>query len=175
MKRRKMKKQNDFIALSANEEYNKVIGGFVWIIFTDLPKDVFIREYAYELSNMKPYIILSTEHLKIIVESHNSEERHERWMKRNLSNYDVDDPDFYEHHPDQSYEHHLIDEMMFKEQISKLFEYMERLSSKQRSRLTKYFLQEKTLDEIAKEEGISRQAVMLTIDTAIKKLKKMLK
>lgn len=175
MKRRKMKKEIDFIALSANEEYDKVIGGFVWIIFTDLPKDVFIREYAYELTKMKPYIILSMEHLKIIVESHNSEERHERWMKRNLSNYDIDDPDFYEHHPDQSYEHHLIDEMMFKEQISKLFKYMERLSSKQRSRLTKYFLQEKTLDEIAKEEGISRQAVMLTIDTAIKKLKKMLK
>ena len=63
--------------------------------------------------------------------------------------------------------------MMFKEQISKLFGYMERLSSKQRSRLTKYFLEEKTFAEIAKEEGVSRQSVMLTINTAIKKLRKM--
>ena len=38
-----MKKEIDFIALSANEEYDKVIGGFVWIIFTDLPKDVFLK------------------------------------------------------------------------------------------------------------------------------------
>ena len=50
MKRRKMKKEIDFIALSANEEYDKVIGGFVWIIFTDLPKDVFLKELGGKMA-----------------------------------------------------------------------------------------------------------------------------
>lgn len=175
MKRRKVKKKNDFVALLAFEEYGHAVGGFVWIIFTDIPEDILIKKYSQELSLMKPYIILSKEHYRIIAKFNNIEEKHNRWSKRHLSRFNADDPDFYEHHPEQAYENDLIGQIMLKDQIMEIFKYMEKLTDLQKSRLSKYFLEEKTFDEIAQEEGVSRQVVMLTIDTAIKKLKKMLK
>lgn len=53
-------------------------------------------------------------------------------------------------------------------------EVMTTLNENQRNVITKYYFDEMTLGEIAKERGISRQAVQQTISSGINKIKKYL-
>lgn len=55
-----------------------------------------------------------------------------------------------------------------------LLEAIEKLKPIQRERLIKYYFQEKNASQIAKEEGVSSQAVDKSLVAAIENLKKLL-
>lgn len=161
--------------INVKHEYGKNIDNTKFIVFTDLEEEELYSRYGEYLAQFKPFIVLSNSHFNIFQEMRRNDDKFKKRNRLHGTYYDINDLDFYEHHPEQAYENDLIDQIMLKDQIMEIFKYMEKLTDLQKSRLSKYFLEEKTFDEIAQEEGVSRQAVMFTINVAIKKLQKMVK
>lgn len=64
------------------------------------------------------------------------------------------------------------DIVLMNELTERLYKGIDKLSSKQRSRLIYYYFHKKTFAEIAEKEGCSYQAVQQSIEDAKKKLKK---
>lgn len=63
----------------------------------------------------------------------------------------------------------IVEEKIIKEELKKA---INKLSSSQKNRIIKYYFENKTLDEIAKEENASHQAISKSIIAGIKQIKK---
>ena len=57
-------------------------------------------------------------------------------------------------------------------EIEELYEAINELSDIQKRRIRKYFFEDKTFEEIAKEENCTKRAVKFTIDIALEKISK---
>ena len=64
----------------------------------------------------------------------------------------------------------IEDTIINKDTILALKKYINELSDIQRRRLKKYYFEDKTLEQIAKEEGCTKRAVKFSIDIALEKI-----
>lgn len=68
----------------------------------------------------------------------------------------------------------MEDEFIQKATFKELKRAINRLPEPQRTRVKKYYFQEKTLEQIGNEEGCTKVAIKLSIDSALSNLKKYL-
>lgn len=68
----------------------------------------------------------------------------------------------------------MEDEFIQKATFEELKRAINRLPEPQRTRVKKYYFQEKTLEQIGNEEGCTKVAIKLSIDSALSNLKKYL-
>ena len=66
----------------------------------------------------------------------------------------------------------IEDKLISDFEIQELYEAINELSDIQKRRIRKYFFEDKTFDEIAKEENCTKRAVKFTIDIALEKISK---
>lgn len=66
----------------------------------------------------------------------------------------------------------IEDKLISDFEIQELYESINKLSDIQKRRIRKYFFEDKTFDEIAKEENCTKRAVKFTIDIALEKILK---
>ena len=98
--------------------------------------------------------------------------KHKMRAIRSIHIFDVDE-EFEEHHPEvatQSYE----DEYEYQVEIEKIHQAIQKLKPIQKERIIKFFFEDKSMRQIAEEEGINHSAVSKSIASAIENLKKFL-
>lgn len=66
----------------------------------------------------------------------------------------------------------IVEEKIMKENLNKI---IEELPNIQQRRLKKYYYEEKTFEEIAKEENCTKRAVKFSVDIALKKISQKIK
>jgi len=69
----------------------------------------------------------------------------------------------------------IEDKLISDFEVEELYEAINELSNIQKRRIRKYFFENKTFEEIAKEENCTKMAVKFTVDNALEKISKKLK
>lgn len=163
----------DCKVISTNSEYPSYTGIEKWIIITDLTEEELNIKYSEQVNPLRPFIILSRSFGKVRNKYIRNENKHRMRAVRTIEPFDYDDELLVAHHPEiirDTFE----DDYIFRQDCLLLQEAISRLNENQKKRLTQFFFEGKSYAEIGKEEGVTYQAVQLSVEGAIKKLRKIL-
>lgn len=154
-------------------EYENHTGDEHYAIVTSLTEKEFDEKYG-EIANCyyAPYLLLSPEQGDAIIEYQNIEAKYRMRNLRFGHAFDINDGEFEEHHPELAIEIDFVEKIELQDNIKKLKFAMTKLNQKQKKRIIDYFFYNKTYEQIAVEEGVTKQSIDESIKTAIKKLKK---
>ena len=158
-------------------EYPQYTGVEKWIIITDLTEEELNSKYAEQIEPLRPFIILSRSFGEIRDDFRRNEKKHYMRSVRSCSIYDFSE-ETEEHHPEivsYSLEKEVLlneEEQLLAQKMELVQEYIARLKPIQRERLMKFFFENKSMREIAEEEGVNHSTVSKSINAAIKKIKK---
>lgn len=154
-------------------EYEGYTGKERFAIVTSLTEEEFDEKFGeVAKSEYAPYLLLSPEQGDAITEYQNVEAKYRMRNLRYGHAFDINDGEFEEHHPEMAVETDPIEEIILQDNIQKLRQVLCNLSEKQKSRIIKYFFYNKSLENIAAEEGVDFTSVRESINSAIKKLRK---
>ncbi len=160
-------------------EYEGYIGEEQWAIVSELTEKELLEKYPDIVSRYMPFVLLSVEQGKAVYEYRRNESK---FYKRSLNNEDAfgyDDeltgvfhsevvvPSFVEQQITEEYE-----ENRYQLKMKLLDKALSSLTEKQYKYLIARYVASKSAREIAKEEGVSHQAIEKHLNTAIKKVKK---
>ncbi len=160
-------------------EYEGYIGEEQWAIVSELTEKELLEKYPDIVSRYMPFVLLSVEQGKAVYEYRRNESK---FYKRSLNNEDAfgyDDeltgvfhseivvPSFVEQQITEEYE-----ENRYQLKMKLLDKALSSLTEKQYKYLIARYVANKSAREIAKEEGVSHQAIEKHLNTAIKKVKK---
>ncbi len=160
-------------------EYEGYIGEEQWAIVSELTEKELLEKYPDIVSHYIPFVLLSVEQGKAVYEFRRNESK---FYKRSLNNEDAfgyDDeltgvfhsevvvPSFVEQQITEEYE-----ENHYQLKMKLLDKALSSLTEKQYKYLIARYVANKSAREIAKEEGVSHQAIEKHLNTAIKKVKK---
>ncbi len=160
-------------------EYEGYIGEEQWAIVSELTEKELLEKYPDIVSHYIPFVLLSVEQGKAVYEYRRNESK---FYKRSLNNEDAfgyDDeltgvfhsevvvPSFVEQQITEEYE-----ENRYQLKMKLLDKALSSLTEKQYKYLIARYVANKSAREIAKEEGVSHQAIEKHLNTAIKKVKK---
>lgn len=160
-------------------EYEGYIGKEQWAIVSELTEKELLEKYPDIVSHYIPFVLLSVEQGKAVYEYRRNESK---FYKRSLNNEDAfgyDDeltgvfhsevvvPSFVEQQITEEYE-----ENRYQLKMKLLDKALSSLTEKQYKYLIARYVANKSAREIAKEEGVSHQAIEKHLNTAIKKVKK---
>ncbi|WP_081677447.1 sigma-70 family RNA polymerase sigma factor [Butyrivibrio sp. WCD3002] len=175
-KRKVNNKENieEYEVINLGYEYPGMTGGVKWAVVTDLDIDVLMRKYGEELTQYMPYVVMTSEQGEAFRDYKRNEAKHE--MRR------------IRHHIFGGYEEGMTEYMnsvfskeepeetvMEKLEYERFKEALDKLPPAQKRRCILYFYHGLSEKEIAKAEGVSQQMVSLSLDGALKNLKKYLK
>ena len=158
--------------IDLNYEYPKYTGEEKWAIISDLTEEDIMRKYAELIQPYSPFLLLNSSFGEVRKDYIRNEKKHQMRAIRSIHIFDVDE-EFEEHHPEvatQSYE----DEYEYQEEIERLHQAIQKLKPIQKERIIKFFFEDKSMRQIAEEEGINHSAVSKSIASAIENLKKFL-
>ena len=171
--------QSECKVINLKYEYEGYIGEEKWAIISELSEKELFEKYPDIISRYIPFVLLSIEQGKAIYEFKRNESK---FYKRSLNNEDAfgyDDeligifhsevvvPNFVEQQITEEYE-----ENRYQLKMKLLDKALSSLTEKQYKYLIARYVTNKSAREIAKEEGVSHQAIEKHLNTAIKKVKK---
>lgn len=171
--------QSECKVINLKYEYEGYIGEEKWAIISELSEKELFEKYPDIISRYIPFVLLSVEQGKAVYEFRRNESK---FYKRSLNNEDAfgyDDeligifhsevvvPDFVEQRLTEEYE-----EARYLLKMKLLDKALSSLTEKQYKYLIARYVTNKSAREIAKEEGVSHQAIEKHLNTAIKKVKK---
>lgn len=151
-------------------EYPHYTGVEKWAIITHLSEEELNAKYAEQITPLRPFIVLDAAFAQVRNEFNRNEKKHQMRALRHGHAFDYCEGT-EEHHseiatPDT--ESIYLQEETYAELRAAIMA----LEDTQKKRIIKYFFYGKTYKQIAKEEGVSFQAVAKSIDNAVKKLRK---
>lgn len=152
-------------------EYVGYKGTEQWAIVSELSKDELMMKYAAIISDYTPFILLSVAQGEAMAEYDRIEDKFRKRDMRYGHNFDVNDGEFEQHHPEYAYEPDYTEILEMNENIERLHKAIEKLTDTQKSRVMKHFFDGKSFNEIAIEEDSSKSSVRDSIYAAINKLK----
>ncbi len=170
--------QNECKVINLKYEYEGYIGEEQWAIISELTEKELFEKYPDIVSHYIPFVLLSVEQGKAVYEFRRNESK---FYKRSLNNEDAfgyDDeltgifhsevviPDFVEQQITEEYE-----ENRYQLKMKLLNKALSSLTEKQYKYLIARYVTNKSAREIAKEEGVSHQAIEKHLNSAIKKVK----
>ena len=153
-------------------EYPGYTGIEQWAIITDLSEEELCAKYAEQVATFRPFVVLSSAFGKVRDTYIRNEHKHE--MRRKLYGDVYSAEDGIEAYHPELIENDLLETIVQKEEMDFIKVAINTLSELQKSRIVRYFFQEKTLQEIADEDKTSCAAVYYSIQCGIKNLKKFL-
>lgn len=171
--------QSECKVINLKYEYEGYIGEEQWAIVSELTEKELFEKYPDIVSHYIPFVLLSVEQGKAVYEFRRNESK---FYKRSLNNEDAfgyDDeligvfhsevvvPGFVEQQITEEYE-----ENRYQLKMKLLDKALSSLTEKQYKYLIARYVANKSAREIAKEEGVSHQAIEKHLNTAIKKVKK---
>ncbi len=118
-----------------------------------------------------PYIYLSAKQGDAIIKSQNNDAKHRMRAVRFGSQYDINDGEFEEHHPELACQVDMVEEIESKENIAKLRKCLSKLTENQRNRIIAHYFWGDSYTKIADKEGVDRTTVKESVVSGIKKLK----
>lgn len=175
----KEKFQSECKVINLKYEYEGYIGEEKWAIISELTEKELFEKYPDIISHYTPFVLLSVQQGEAIYEFRRNESK---FYKRSLNNEDAfgyDDeltgifhsevivPDFVEQQITEEYE-----ESRYQLKMKLLDKALSSLTEKQYKYLIARYVANKSAREIAKEEGVSHQAIEKHLNTAFKKVKK---
>lgn len=159
---------NECKYINLRKEYPEFVGNEKWAIVSDLPEKEIREKYAVIIERFRPFLCLTFEQAKPIVQFHSNNRKHIRRNTNFGDAYGYDDTLFEKFHPELVFDPYQQQDWEF------LNNAIDKLPEAQNRRIRKRFFQEMNNVEIAKEEGVSSQAVDLSIKSAIENLKSIL-
>lgn len=171
--------KSEFKVINLKYEYEGYIGEEKWAIISELSEKELIEKYSDIISHYIPFVLLSVEQGKAVYDFRRNESK---FYKRSLNNEDAfgyDDeltgvfhsevvvPSFVEQQITEEYE-----ENRYQLKMKLLDKALSSLTEKQYKYLIARYVANKSAREIAKDEGVSHQAIEKHLNTAIKKVKK---
>lgn len=171
--------QNECKVINLKYEYEGYIGEKKWAVISELTEKELFEKYPDIISHYTPFVLLSVKQGEAVYEFKRNESK---FYKRSLNNEDAfgyDDeligvfhsevivPDFVEQQITEEYEENRcqLKRNLMKKALSSLTE-------KQYKYLIARYVTNKSAREIAKEEGVSHQAIEKHLNAAVKKVKK---
>ena len=151
------------------EEYPGWTGKEKYGIITGLTKEELEAKYPQVIVAISPYILLDSEFGRIRAEAKRNEHKHEMRAKRTISIFEMDEeaeamhselasPDFISEMIEKQ-----ENDRVKKEKILLCREILSHLNDKQKERIVKYYILNKTIEEIAEEECCTPQAISQAI------------
>ena len=153
-------------------EYRGYSGDLKCAIATKLSIDELNARFPNIIQKYEPFILITLEQWDAVEESHCNDDKFEKRIKRSYSLFDINDGQFEIHHPECSFEIDHLEEIEKKDNIEKLYIYIDYLDNMQRRRLIRNRINGESIANIARDEGVSETAVKKSIDRAIENLKK---
>ncbi len=140
-----------------------------WAIATALSEVTLRAKYGKIVAQYEPFLLLTEEHAKIIIQFHSNERKHK---KRNAELGDAfcyEDSLFEKFHPE------LVENPFDNSSdMTWLYEAIDKLEPIKRERIKKHYIEGISVAEIAAAEGVSFQSVYKSIARALKNLEKIL-
>ena len=165
--------KNDYQIINLEYEYPGYTGEEKWAIITDLSEEELNKKYSDQISMFTPFIVLPTSFGEPREEYIRNEHKHEMRRKLYGDQFSVDD-NLEIYHPELIV-NDLLESIVFNDEINQIKDAIQSLNKHQRSRISRYFFQDKKLKEIAEEDNISISAVYYSIQCGINNLKKFFK
>lgn len=154
-------------------EYNGYTGNKQWAIISELTEDEILEKYHSLIDEYIPFILLSPAFCEVCDEFRRNEKKFQMRAIRNHDFYNFEDGLIELYHPELSLDD--IESQFFKnEEEQTLWKSIIQLKPIQKERLIKYYFWRKNSSQIAKEDGVSSQAVDKSLESAIENLKKFL-
>ncbi len=171
--------QNECKVINLKYEYEGYIGEEQWAIISELTEKELFEKYPDIVKQYTPFVLLSVQQGKAVYEFRRNESKFYKRSKNNEDAFGYDDeligifhsevivPDFVEQQITEEYE-----ENRYQLKMKLLDKALSSLTEKQYKYLIARYVVNKSAREIAKEEGVSHQAIEKHLNTAIKKVKK---
>lgn len=154
-------------------EYPGYTDSVQWAIISELSEEEILKKYSEFVREYVPFIVLSPAFGKIRDEFRRNEKKHHMRSVRSVDAFGYEDERTEQHHPELITD--TLEAFFLKSETEKvLLEAIRKLKPIQSDRLHKYYFQGKNASQIAKEEGVSSQAVDKSLAVAIENLKKLL-
>lgn len=165
--------QNECKVINLRYEYEGYIGKEQWAIISVLTEKEILERYSEFIGDYIPFLTLSPAFGEIRDDFRRNEKKHHMRSVRSVDAFGYEDERTEQHHTELIADT-LEDSFLKSETEKDLLEAIGKLKPIQRERLIKYYFQGKNASQIAKEEGVSSQAVDKSLVAAIENLKKLL-
>jgi len=130
-------------------EYPNYTGSERYAIVTALSEKELLERYGDVIRRYySPYLLLSEEHNKAIVEYQNIEAKYRMRNLRCGHAFDINDGEFEEHHPELAFEEDIVEKIDLKDNIEKLRRILKGLQEIQKRRIIAHFFYGKSFREI---------------------------
>lgn len=160
--------KNDCKVINLKNEYAGYDGDVMWAIVSELSDEDLEREYKSIILIYSPYLRLTTEQYQAFRSFDSNEHKHYMRMLYYGDQYSVDEELFFVFHAEiAACDSENID-------WSWLYNIIDKLSLTQKRRIVKKFYYQMNNAEIAREERVSSQAIDLSVNTALNKIKKLI-
>ena len=166
---------NDCKLINLRYEYHGYTGTEKWAIVTELAEEELWVKYPDVIRRYTPFILLSMAQGEVITEYQNYEARERMRQLRFGHAFDIIDGEFEQHHPEVAIEPDYMSEYERKEKNRYLYIALSSLTPKQKLRVYKYFFCNESYAEISREENVDLTTVKESIESSIKKMRKILK
>ena len=163
------KDKKEYKALDIKYQYDNYTGTEKWIIISDLSDEELLSKYP-DTEQYIPFIRLAPEQGEVLLEANRNMDKFRKRAKKNNDSYAYEDGVTEIYHHELARLQSINTEMSLRMQAA-----IEKLPEKQKIRLIKYYYNAMNVSQIAREEGVSSQAVDKSIASAIEKLKKFLR
>lgn len=164
--------QEECKVINLKYEYDDYTGNEQWAIISELTEKEILEKYCSIVSEYIPFIVLTPAFGDVRDEFRRNEKKH--YMRSVRGHCYALDEDFENHHSEFAY-NSFEEDVLQDELIQALRKAILQLTPTQKQCLEKYFFDGKNLRQIAAEEGKSYSTVYESYESALKKLKKILK
>lgn len=155
--------------IDLKHEYTGYREDIRWAIATSLTETALRAKYGEIVAQYEPFLLLTEEHAKIIVQFHSNERKHKKRNAELGDAFGYEDDLFEKFHPE------LVENPFDNgPDMTGLYEALDRLEPKMRERVIKHYIEDNSVAEIAATEGVSIQSVYRSISRALKSLEKIL-
>lgn len=170
---------NECKLIKLKYEYAGYIGEEQWAIISALTEKELFEKYYDIIKQYMPFVLLSAEQGKAVYEFRRNERKFYKRSKNNEDAFGYDDeltgifhsevivPNFIEQQIMEEYE-----ENCYQLKLKLLDKSLSTLTEKQYKYLIARYIVKKSTREIAREEGVSHQAIEKHLNAAVKKVKK---
>ncbi len=171
--------QNECKVINLKYEYEGYRGKEQWAIISALTEKELFEKYPDIIKRYIPFVLLSAEQGEAVYEFRRNENKFYKRRKNNEDAYGYDDeligifhsevivPDFIEQQIMEEYE-----ESCYQLKMELMDKSLSSLTEKQYKYLIARYIAQKSAREIAKEDGVSHQAIEKHLNAAVKKVKK---
>lgn len=157
--------KKDCKVINLKNEYAGYDGDVTWAIVSELSDEELEREYKSIILIYSPYLRLTIEQYQAFASFNSNEHKHYMRTLCYGDRYSVDEELFFVFHAEiAAFDTECVD-------WSWLYSIIDKLSLTQKRRIVKKFYYQMNNSEIAREEGVSSQAVDLSVNTALSKIK----